>query len=178
MRDALYAEFGTIDGLLGAIDTLKKQGHLRLDAFTPYPSHEVDHALDLGRSRLPFLVGVIGLSTAAFAYFLQWLLEAYLYPLNVGSRPPHFPLAFIIITFEMGVLGAGLTATVGALALAKLPTLWKPVDEIPGFSGATDDRFWLVVPGRSAIEDDSAAARQLAELAPLQIVRMRDGRVL
>jgi hypothetical protein len=47
-----------------------------------------------------------GLGAVAGAYGLQWLLNAYLYPLDAGGRPAHFPLAFVPITFEMGVLFA------------------------------------------------------------------------
>ena len=71
--------------------------------------------------------------------------DAFLYPLNVGGRPPHFPLAFVIITFEMGVLFASFGAFFGTLGLGRLVRLTDEVQATPGFESATQDRFWVEV---------------------------------
>lgn len=178
MRDAVLAEFSSAEALVAAIHAMREAGQEELDAFTPYPLHEVEHALGLRRSRLPQLCAAVGFTAAAGAYLLQWLLNAYLYPLNVGGRPPHFPLAFVIITFEMGVLFAGATAFLGVLGLSRLPTLWRPVDEIDGFQSATDNRYWLVVKGKDARDRADATRDQLSELSPERVVTIRSGRVL
>src|SRR5690606_38456228 len=130
-------------------------GTTKLDAYTPYPLDSVERALGLQRSRLPKLCAAAAFLGASAAYLLQWYLEAHLYPLNSGGRPVHFPLAFFIITFEMGVLAAGLTAFFGVLFTCRLLTLWDPVDEIAGFESATNHRYWLVVTGHDARGDDA-----------------------
>lgn len=176
MRSALLAEFSSVAELVHAIQTLRARGHRDLEAYTPFPAHEVDDALGLRRSRLPFVVCAVGLSAAGGAYFLQWLLNAYLYPLNVGGRPPHFPLAYLIITFEMGILFSAFTAFFGVLGLGRLFKLWSPVFEAPGFERATGDRYWLAI---SAGDTRFASARDdLDPLRPLQVVELRDGRVV
>lgn len=174
MREALLAEFASPDDLVRAIQVLRAHGHRGLEAYTPFPLHEVDDALELGRSRLPFIVCGIGLTAAAGAYFLQWLLNAYLYPLNVGGRPPHFPLPFVLITFEMGILLASLTAFFGVLAYGRLLKLWDPVFEATGFESASSDRFWLAISARDPKYPD--AREHLEAQTPIRVVELRDGR--
>jgi hypothetical protein len=164
MADRLLAEFSTRDRLAGAIRVLRDRGYRRLDAYTPYSVEEVEEALGLRRSRLPLAVFAAGLGAAGGAYFLQWFLNAYLYPLNFGGRPPHFPLPFLIITFEMGILFAGLTAFAGVIALGRLLRLHDPPQSAPGFESATRDRFWLEVSMRDDEFDPERTLEELVEL--------------
>jgi hypothetical protein len=149
MPDRMLAEYADEDALAAAIRRLHGEGYRRLEAYLPFPSHVVEEALEEAlehpRSRLPFAVFALGVCGASGAYFLQWLLVGYLYPLDVGGRPPHFPLAFVIITFEMGVLAASLAAFFGTLALGRLVRLTDEVQGTPGFESVTRDRFWLEV---------------------------------
>ena len=145
MRRGLLAEYESPDALVVAIHVLRSRGFTRLQAFTPFPSHEVDEALVRRRSPLALAAGFGAAFGAAAAYFLQWWLVAYLYPVDVGSRPPHMPLAFLIITIEMGFLFGGLTVFFACLFAAKLFRLWDPECEVEGFESATRDGFWLAV---------------------------------
>ena len=145
MPDRLIAELEDEAAVIAAIQRLRAEGHQRLEVYMPFPSHEVEEALGARRSRLPLAIFVCGICGAAAAYALQWLLVAYLYPLDAGGRPPHFPLAFVIITFEMGVLAASLCAFFGTLILGRLVRLTDDVQGTPGFSSVTRDRFWLDV---------------------------------
>ena len=100
-----------------------------------------------------------GLGAAFAGYGLQWLLQAVLYPLNVGGRPPHFPLAFVPITFEMGVLFASLTAFAAVLVGGKLLRLWYPSAEVEGIESSTASHFWLELeveePGSEVVEAEA-----------------------
>ncbi|HTV19137.1 MAG TPA: DUF3341 domain-containing protein [Polyangiaceae bacterium] len=167
MKTSLLVEFGDAASLARALRTLRPRSELTLDAYTPYSSEEVREALALPPSRLPRVVFGAACIGAAAAYALEWYTTAYLYPVNVGGRPLHMPLAFVPITFEMGVLAASVTALVGALALGKLVKLWDPVFEIAGFEAASVDRFWLRVDAAGAL--DSAALE--AELEPAKPIR-------
>jgi hypothetical protein len=145
MADRLLAELEDEAAVIAAIRRLRAEGYPRLEVYMPFPSHEVEEALGARRSRLPLAIFVCGICGAGAAYFLQWLLVGYLYPLDVGGRPPHFPLAFVIITFEMGVLAASLCAFFGTLILGRLVRLTDDVQGTPGFPSVTRDRFWLEV---------------------------------
>jgi hypothetical protein len=176
MADRLLAEFPTEAELAAAIRALRDLGHRRLEAYLPFPSHEVEEALARPRSRLPFAVFVAGLGGAGGAYALQWLVDAYLYPLVVGGRSPHFPLAFVIITFEMGVLFEALCAVIGTLVLGRLVRLTDEVQGTPGFDSATRDRFWLEVSAHDPAFDPELTAQALARAGASRIERAEDRR--
>lgn len=164
MAERILAEFATEDAAAAAVRTLRERGHRRLEAYLPFPSHAIEDALARPRSRLPVGIFVVGAWAAAGAYALQWVLVAYLYPLVVGARPPHFPLTFVIITFEMGVLFAGLAAFVGTLILGRLVRLVDDVQDTPGFESATRDAFWIEVSMREDAYDPERTPQLLVEL--------------
>ena len=169
MADRILAEYPTEAATVHAIHRLREEGYVDIEAYMPFPSHVIEHALDRPRSRLPIAIFVVGICAAAGAYFLQWFLVAYLYPLVVGDRPPHFPLAFIIITFEMGILFAGLTAFFGTLRLGRLVRLVDGVQGTPGFDSVTRDHYWLEISTRDPSYDPDATRRALAESGALRI---------
>lgn len=170
MRSGLLAEFSEPEGLVAAIRAMHDEGYDRLDAYSPFPLPDAEEALHVPRTRLPYVIFAIGIAAAGGAYFLQWFLVAYLYPLNAGGRPPHMPLAYIPITFEMGVLFAAFAAFFGFLARARLVRLWEPVFEVEGFERASIDRFWLEVSADDPLFDREKTARELEDQNPLRVV--------
>jgi hypothetical protein len=158
MADRMLAEFDDEYATVNAIGRLREAGFRRVEVYMPFPSIEIDRAL--GRtSRLPLFIFLFGIAGAGGAYLLQWFLVGFLYPLDVGGRPPHFPLAFVIITFEMGVLAASLTAFFGTLVKGRLGRLTDDVQGTPGFESVTRDRFWIELTGERGF--DPKTAREL-----------------
>ena len=166
MAERLLAEFRTQEGLAEAIRWFRESGYRGMRAYTPFPSEEVIEALGYRRSRLPFVVFAVGIAAAGGAFFLQWFLVDFLYPLNAGGRPAYFPLAYILITFEMGILFAGLTAFFGVLALGRLFRLVDVPQSTDGFGTASRDRFWLEV---SRSDDWERTATELEERGALRV---------
>lgn len=163
MPDRMLAEYATEEDAAAAIRRLHAEGYRRIEAYAPYLSHEIDDALGHHPSRLPFGIFAVGICAAIGAYLLQYLLVAYLYPLVVGSRPPHFPLAFVIITFEMGVLFSAFAAFFGTLGLGRLFRLNDAVQNTPGFESATRDHFWIEVSTRDPAFDEERTRRTLLD---------------
>lgn len=157
-RSGVLAEFCSQDALLSAIDGLLAARVRRIETFTPVACPEVDARLGRGPSRVPVAMLVGGLVGAGGAYGLQWLITAYLYRVHVGGRPPHFPLAYVPITFEMGVLLAAITGFIGVIAAGRLLRLWSPLFEVTGFESATNDRYWLAVDRCDPAYDPEQAA--------------------
>lgn len=156
----LFAEYEEPAAMVTAIAGVRAAG-ARVEAYTPYPVAAIETALGARSSRIARTILVVGVAAAAGAYALQWLLEAYLYPLDVGGRPPHMPLAFVPITFEMGVLFASIAAVAAVLVRGRLLRLWYPSCEVEGIESATGWRFWLeVVPARP---DDLLALERILE---------------
>jgi hypothetical protein len=166
---SILAEYGDERALTLAARALRAKGYTKLEAYTPHPVHRLDDALAAQPSRLPWFVAVIGVGGAIAAYALQWLLNGYLYPVDAGGRPAHMPLAFVPITFEMGVLAAGLAAFACVLAFGGLVKLWHPVFEVEGFASATRAGYWLAIDGRDPIFDLGRALSDVRTTDPLQV---------
>lgn len=57
MNDNIYgylAEFDTPTQLVEAARKVREAGYTKTDAFSPFPIHEIDEALGIKRSILPF----------------------------------------------------------------------------------------------------------------------------
>jgi hypothetical protein len=145
MKRGLAAEYATLPALLSAIRALRTCGFTRMEVYSPVPSDEIDRALGARRSPLAIAAGIGGLCGAIGGYALQWWLLAYLYPVDVGSRPPNMPLPFTIITVEMGFLFGALAVVAAFFVGARLFKLWEPIFDVPGFESATRAGFWLAV---------------------------------
>ncbi|HEY3620709.1 MAG TPA: DUF3341 domain-containing protein, partial [Candidatus Sulfotelmatobacter sp.] len=83
--------------------------------------------------------------------------------------PPHSWPAFIVITFEMTILFAGISAVFGMLALNGLPMPYHPVFNVPRFSSASKDRFFLIVFSSDKKYDPAATRKFLEALNPRSV---------
>ena len=163
----LVATFEDERGLLDAVRAVRARGLRVHDVYGPYPVHRLDEAMGIGPSRLPIATlagGVLGL-LASLSF--QFYVAVFDWPLNVGGKPDNSTLAFVPVTFEITVLGAGL-ATVAALLLrcGLFPTARAPLHE----PSATDDLFALVLRWRH-IAFDPQVERVLYEHGACEVVR-------
>ena len=141
----LMAEFETPGALIAATEKSREAGYRKLDAYAPYPIEELVHALGHHHSKLPLMVLCGGVIGALAGIGLQVYVNAIAYPLNIGGKPVLSWPAFVPVTFEMTILFASLTAVLGMLALNGLPTPHHPVFNLPRFSAASRDRYFLCI---------------------------------
>jgi hypothetical protein len=146
----VVAAFDSVERLLGAIARLRALGYQKLDAFTPHPIKGLEEALGWRRSRLDLVAGAAGLFGALFAFLVQCWLVGYLYPLDVGGRPPVSIPPFIVITFETMVLFASVGGFLALFWATRLPRLRHPLFAVTGFERVTLDRYWV---GINAADD-------------------------
>ena len=147
-EDRLYgllAEFESPEGLLRAVARLRAHGYRRLEGHTPFPVEGLAETLGFKVRRLPFLALAGGIIGGVGGMYMQWYLNAYDYPINVGGRPLDAWPAFAIAGFELTVLGAVLAVVIGMLWLNGLPRLHHPLFNSAHAERITRDRFLLAV---------------------------------
>lgn len=165
----LLAEFDTPTELVDAARQVRDAGYKKTDAFSPFPLHEIDEALGIRRSILPFLVfggGVIGLLSGIG---LQWFVHVWDYPLNVGGRPFFSLPAFIPPAYELTILLAAFTAVFGMLFLNGLPMPYHPVFNVERFALATREKFFLLIESKDEKFDYEETRSFMQSLNPQEV---------
>jgi len=162
----LMAEFEHAEQLVDAGRQTREAGYRHIDAYTPFPIHDLPEAIGFRRTRLPLIVFVGGLLGALTGYLMQYYAAAVAYPINVGGRPLHSWPMFIPITFELTVLFAALSAVLGMLALNGLPQPYHPAFNVPRFALASRDRFFLIIEARDPKFDRDRTREFLVSLKP------------
>ncbi len=172
MKENIYgllAEFDTPTELVNAANKIREAGYKKTDAFSPFPLHEIDEALGIKRSILPFLVlagGVIGLLTGLG---LTYFVHVYDYPIIVGGRPFFSLPSFIPPSFELTILFAAFTAVFGMILLNGLPQPYHPVFNVPRFALATREKFFLLIERRDEKFDYEETKSFMQSLNPQEV---------
>lgn len=141
----LLASYDSPQAVYRACEQVRDAGFTRFDSYTPFAVHNLDKAMGLKSSRLPWLVLIAGTLGATLAMSFMIWVSAYDLPLNIGGKPTWSIPAFIPVTFEVTVLFSGLTAVFGMLALNGLPRYHDPLFDIPPFAKVTDDTFFIMI---------------------------------
>ena len=162
----LLAEFTGPEALVGAVREVRKAGFHELEAYTPFPIDELPAALGLAPTRIRPVMLLGGLVAAIIAFATQTFSAVVHLPIDSGGRPLFSWPPFLVIAFEVGVLGAAFIGFGGLLIRSGLPRLHHPLFDSSRFERASVDRFFLEV----RPEDDPAPARHLLErLRPVSI---------
>ena len=141
----LMAEFADPDELVEKTRQAYEAGYRHMDAYTPFPIHGLSEALGIRWNLVPYVVGLGALLGGIGGFMLQYWTSVIAYPINIAGRPLNSWPAFMVITFETAVLGAGIIGVVGMLALNKLPQPFHPVFRVPRFELASQDKFFLCI---------------------------------
>jgi hypothetical protein len=171
-RDPIYgmmAEFDTPVALVEAAKRTYQAGYKKIDTYTPFPIEGLAEEIGFHRDEVPLVVLIGGIVGGLTGYLMQYWMSAVAYPLNIGGKPYHSWPAFIVITFEMTILFAGISAVFGMLALNGLPMPYHPVFNVPRFARASRDRFFLVVFSSDVMYDPAATRQFLESLNPRSV---------
>lgn len=170
----LLAEFADHEQLLAAATRAYAEGYRRLDAFSPFPIEGLAEAIGHDYTPVPLITLAGGVVGGLGGYFMEWYAMARLYPLNVGGRPLHSWPHFIPVTFELTILIAAISATVGMFALNRLPQPYHPVFNVPEFRRASIDRFFLCLEAADPKFDPEATRKFLETLGACAVKEVEE----
>jgi hypothetical protein len=165
----LMAEFETPTALVNAARAAREKGYRKLDAYSPFPIEELSDALHLHKNRLPLIVLIGGICGGITGYLLQYYVTVWDFPINIGGRPLHSWPAYIIITFELTILFAALSAVLGLLGLCGLPMPYHPAFNVPRFALASRNRFFLCIEAADPLFDHDRTSDFLQTLEPREV---------
>ena len=168
----LMAEFADHEELVAAARCSYAEGYRRMDAYSPFPVPELASALGRRGTAIPLVVLAGGTIGGLGGYFMQAYAMAMDYPLNIGGRPLYSWPAFIPITFELTVLCASLTAFLAVWVFNKLPQPYHPVFNVPEFSRASQDRFFLCIEATDPKFDSERTRHFLTQLGPERVMEV------
>lgn len=165
----IIARFETADQLLLAVQAARSAGYERLEAYSPFPVPGLSDALAFRERRIPVLALAASLISACGFYLMQWGSAVLNYPFVEGGKPLNSWPAFLLVTFEMGVLAAVLTAFVAMLAGNRLPKPYHPAFNWASFDRASGDGFFLLLENTDrAAAMDFFQELQAAEIQELE----------
>ena len=141
----VMAEFDSGQELVDAARQTMARGFTKVEGYSPLPIEELNDIIHQSRTVLPKLVLAGGLTGMATGFSLQYWASVLAYPMNIGGRPLASWPSFIIPSYELTILFSGLTAAIGMIMLNGLPQPYHPVFNVPRFSLASSDKFFLVI---------------------------------
>lgn len=165
----IMAEFDTPTELVEAARQVRDAGYKKTDAFSPFPIHEMDEALGIKRTILPFMVLGGGIAGLIGGFALQIWVHAIEYPMNIGGRPYLSIPNFVPPAYELTILLAAFTAVFGMLALNGLPQPYHPVFNVPRFALATREKFFLLIEASDPLYDYAEAKSFMESLNPQEV---------
>jgi cytochrome c553 len=167
MNKRIHSVLGIFDSaqqLMDAIPSVKSKGTGRLEAYSPYPIHGIDKALDQRKSPLAGMVFIMGAIGAVAALALEMWTSGIDYPIITAGKPYFSWEAFVPIMFELTVLFACFTAGLGMLLLLnRLPFFRHPMLRSQAMPAITRDKFALAIEADGQELDADAAATTLRE---------------
>jgi hypothetical protein len=169
----VMAEFNNPTSLVNAAREARALGYRKMEAYSPFPVEALNEVLHIPKSKLPLIVLIGGIIGGLTGYLLQYYVTVIYFPINIGGRPLHSWPMYIVITFELTILFAAISAVFGLLALCGLPMPYHPVFNVPRFASASRSRFFLCIEATDPMFDrkvteaflDSLDAREVAEVA-------------
>ena len=168
----LMAEFETAGDLVAAARKTREAGFKKFDAYSPFPIHEMDEAMDLHDNRVSLCTLIGGIIGCCGGFGLASWVEAVALPLNIGGRPYITAPMFIPVTFEMTILLGGLTAAISMIVMNGLPSPYHPVFNVERFADASRNKFFLCIESDDPKFDRLETAGFLESLGPEEIAEV------
>lgn len=165
----LLAEFPSPQTIYSACENVRDEGYRHWDAHVPFPVHNLDKAMGVPASKVPWVVLAMALFGAMGGFTLQWWTTAVDFPVMIAGKPFVAWPAWVPVTFELTILLGSFGALFGMLGLNRLPTFHHPLFNSERFERATDDRFFISIEARDPLYDARKTKKMLKKLGATHI---------
>lgn len=158
------------DDIMHAASTVAESGYTAYDVHSPYPVHGMDDAMQLGPSRIGYLVFGIGTTfITLMVLFIYWVV-AIDYPLVVAGKPFFSLPAYVPVLFEVTVLSSAVLGTLAMLCIYNgLPFNSHPLHDTPYMARVSDNRFGICLQATDPLFTEDSAKELLQKLGALDI---------
>ncbi|MEK7298998.1 MAG: DUF3341 domain-containing protein [Candidatus Margulisiibacteriota bacterium] len=170
----VVAEFETPKALLHAAEALQKAGFRKYDAYSPFPIHGLDEAMQLPASKLPWIVLCGGLFGALFGFGFQTWVSVTAYPVVIGGKPLFSYQAFVPVTFELMVLFSAFAAVFGLFGIIRLPKPYDPMFKHSTFGNASSHSFFISISSQDPHYEEGRVKTTLAQLGGKNVEVVKD----
>jgi hypothetical protein len=168
------AEYDSAYALYHACERVRDEGFRKWDAHSPFPVHNLDRAMGLKPSVLPWIVLVCALTGTISAFALQGWVAVSASPLVISGKPLFSGPAFVPIAFELTVLFGAAAAVGSILILSGLPRLNHPLFGVERFERFSDDRFFISIEAADPRFDAAATLRLLEDSGATAVELVED----
>lgn len=169
MNRRLHAVFDQEESVIAATVACRDRGYEIIDVHSPYPVHGLVRAMGLEPSRMPLLCFLFGMLGAVGMTAFQVWASAVDWPANIGGKPLNSMPAFLPVTFETGILFAGLGIIFVLLLRSKLYPFKRPAYQDPRL---TDDHFLLSIRQTDADLHPDMAKELFLEHGAIEVVEI------
>jgi hypothetical protein len=166
----LLAKFDSSEHLIAAVKRVAQSGYRRFDAYTPYPVEELDRAMRLKPSPLPYVILGGGILGGVGGFFMQAYAQVVDLPLNIGGRPLFSWPAYVPISFELTVLLGAVFGILGLFAATRFPQPYHPVFNSEDFNEhGSQDAFYLDIEAADPSFDLERTRKFMEELGAIMV---------
>ena len=168
----LIATFATPGAVLRAAAQVRDAGYKQWDCITPFPVHGLDSAMGVGRSRVPRISLVGGITGFCTGMSMIWFMDRFDYPLTVGGKPFFSPLFAFPVSYELTILFTAFATIGGMFVLNGLPMHYHPVLNYDNIRRGTDDKFFIVIERADAKFNSDTTRALLAKIGGADITEL------
>lgn len=164
----VMAEFPNPGVVYHAAEVVRDAGYKSWDLYSPFPIHGIDEAMGIKPTKLPLLVGVMGLTGACLGFAFQYFVRTD-YAIVHQGKPAEAWQVLIPVTFEFGVIFTAFSALLGMFVWNQLPLWHHPLLKKERFLRVSDDRFIIAVEASDAKFDPEATRQMLLKAGATRV---------
>jgi len=142
----VWGSFEYLDEACAVIEALRREGK-DLSVMSPFPHHELHHAMGEPQSRIPFVTLIFGGLGIFFGYALtSWTALDWVLP--VSGKPTVSIPPYTIFAFELMVLLGGVFTAIGIFVMGAMDLARKRLprsERFLSYGRFSNDRFGVVV---------------------------------